>query len=87
MAHCPVCGTEVDDDPPARTEYQGTTYEFCGEGCKESFEDDPERYTWNHFGLFRVWSSVAVVSDGFADDSAFRPEEPRSKSSGPRSMF
>ena len=45
MAHCPACGTEVDDDPPARTEYQGTTYEFCGEGCKESFEDDPERYT------------------------------------------
>ena len=24
------------------SEYQGTTYEFCGEGCKESFENDPE---------------------------------------------
>lgn len=25
------------------SEYQGTTYYFCGKGCKLEFEDDPER--------------------------------------------
>lgn len=46
MAQCPVCDMDVDEnDPPAETEYEGTTYQFCGEGCRESFEDDPEQYT------------------------------------------
>ncbi|WP_435156529.1 YHS domain-containing protein [Haladaptatus sp. DFWS20] len=47
MAECPVCGMEVDaNDPPAQTEYEGEMYVFCeGMGCKEKFEDHPERYT------------------------------------------
>lgn len=41
----PVCGMDVDaDDPAATTEYEGQTYYFCAEGCKESFTSDPEEY-------------------------------------------
>lgn len=45
MATDPVCGMDVDEsDPPAETTYQGETYYFCAEGCREKFEEDPEQY-------------------------------------------
>jgi Cu+-exporting ATPase len=41
----PVCGMTVD---PARaagsSEYQGTTYYFCGKGCKAKFDADPAKF-------------------------------------------
>lgn len=46
MSDCPVCGMDVDDsDPPAKTEHEGETYTFCGEGCLNDFQNDPEQYT------------------------------------------
>ena len=40
----PVCGMEVTIEGAQHTsDYQGTTYYFCGRGCKLDFEDDPER--------------------------------------------
>jgi P-type Cu+ transporter len=45
MAKDPVCGTEVDPQQAAATsEYQGTTYYFCSAGCKQAFDQDPQRY-------------------------------------------
>ena len=48
MATDLVCGMQVNEDE-ARTkgptsEYQGTTYYFCAPGCKQQFEQDPQRY-------------------------------------------
>lgn len=41
----PVCGMTFDEsDAVAKQEYEGTTYHFCAEGCREAFEEDPERY-------------------------------------------
>ena len=42
----PVCGMEVDTgDPPGGThEHDGTTYYFCGRGCRLEFEEDPVGY-------------------------------------------
>ena len=40
-----VCGMDVDPDSPAATsEYQGTTYYFCAEGCKQDFDGDRQKY-------------------------------------------
>ena len=40
----PVCGmTVVIEGAQHVSEYQGTTYYFCGKGCRLEFEDDPER--------------------------------------------
>ena len=44
----PVCGMMVTEDK-ARTanrfvEYQGKTYFFCNDGCKEEFEAKPDNY-------------------------------------------
>ncbi|MFB3918270.1 MAG: YHS domain-containing protein [Terriglobales bacterium] len=45
MTHDPVCGMELDEKrPAAETEYNGRTYYFCSENCKEEFQDDPESY-------------------------------------------
>ena len=42
----PVCGMMVDDQTaPARSTYQGKTYYFCGQDCKEQFDANPGKYT------------------------------------------
>jgi xanthine dehydrogenase accessory factor len=41
----PVCGMTVDvDDAAATVTLAGERYHFCGTGCAEAFEADPERY-------------------------------------------
>lgn len=44
IATDPVCGMEVVIEGAQHvSEYAGTTYYFCGKGCRLDFEDDPER--------------------------------------------
>jgi len=41
----PVCGMTVVKAKAAATyEYKGTTYYFCGMGCKDAFVKDPDKY-------------------------------------------
>ena len=41
----PVCGMDVDTETAQwKTEYNNTTYYFCGPGCKRSFEKDPGKF-------------------------------------------
>jgi YHS domain-containing protein len=45
MAIDPVCGMDVNEsNPPAQTNYDGKTYYFCSEECKQDFEEDPEDF-------------------------------------------
>lgn len=45
MAQDPVCKMTVDENTAvAQTEYKGKTFYFCADGCKETFEKDPEKY-------------------------------------------
>jgi Cu+-exporting ATPase len=40
-----VCHMDVDErTAPAKVEYEGDTYYFCSEKCKERFESDPEAF-------------------------------------------
>lgn len=40
-----VCHMEVDErTAPAKYDYEGDTYYFCSEGCKNKFVGDPESY-------------------------------------------
>lgn len=41
----PVCGMRFEDEEAAATvEHEGETYHFCAPGCRDAFEEDPERY-------------------------------------------
>jgi len=41
----PVCGMSVKIATAKYTsDYKGTKYYFCSEGCKTSFDKDPEKY-------------------------------------------
>jgi len=41
----PVCGMTVKkSEAKATFDYKGTTYYFCGVGCKDAFAKDPEKY-------------------------------------------
>jgi YHS domain-containing protein len=45
MAVDPVCKMKVDEKTAKhRTEYQGQTYYFCAQMCKEAFEENPQKY-------------------------------------------
>lgn len=45
MATDPVCGMQVDETTaPAKATYQGKTFYFCSETCKQAFEAKPEKY-------------------------------------------
>jgi YHS domain-containing protein len=41
----PVCGMRLDDQQTAITsQYMNRTYFFCSLGCKQQFDNDPQRY-------------------------------------------
>jgi Cu+-exporting ATPase len=40
-----VCGMQVEEESAAgRSEHEGRTYYFCSAGCKEKFDEGPQRY-------------------------------------------
>lgn len=45
-AEDPVCHMQVDTKkaPGGTFEHKGTTYYFCGPGCRVAFSKDPEAY-------------------------------------------
>ena len=41
----PVCNMEIDEQSAAgRSQYQGQTYYFCTQSCKDEFDENPEQY-------------------------------------------
>jgi len=45
MAVDPICKMEVNEDNAEyKCEYKGKTFYFCAQGCKKTFEDNPEKY-------------------------------------------
>ncbi len=40
----PVCGMTVAPDSPHRVQHGDHTYLFCSAGCRDRFQDDPERF-------------------------------------------
>ena len=42
----PVCNMEIDQKNASggTREYKGKTYYFCAPGCKQAFDENPERY-------------------------------------------
>lgn len=41
----PVCGMSIDPNTTdLHSDFHGTTYYFCGPGCKKAFDADPEKY-------------------------------------------
>ena len=45
MVKDPVCGMEIKPEKAAgKSEYNGQTYHFCSTGCKQKFDQAPEKY-------------------------------------------
>jgi starch phosphorylase len=44
MARDPVCGMKVDEGTELSSEYGGTRYHFCSPYCKDSFENNPQKF-------------------------------------------
>jgi len=40
----PVCGVHVDIEDALTATYEGRTYYFCSEECREEFREAPEEY-------------------------------------------
>lgn len=39
----PVCGMEATNSK-ITSDHEGKTYYFCSEGCKDTFEREPDKY-------------------------------------------
>ena len=45
MTKDPVCGKQVDENKsPATSTYNGQKYNFCGQDCKNKFDQQPQQY-------------------------------------------
>lgn len=45
MARDPVCGMQVSPETAAASaEFEGATYYFCAQSCKDEFLAEPHRY-------------------------------------------
>jgi Cu+-exporting ATPase len=41
----PVCGMDIErDDAAAQSDFQGKTYYFCSNDCKQKFDKNPQTY-------------------------------------------
>ncbi|MEN6373067.1 MAG: YHS domain-containing protein [Armatimonadota bacterium] len=40
----PVCGMQIDEEEALTASYQGQTYYFCSEECRDEFREAPEEY-------------------------------------------
>lgn len=41
----PVCGMQVDPENAAgQSNYDGQTYYFCSQSCKQKFDEEPSHY-------------------------------------------
>jgi P-type Cu+ transporter len=41
----PVCGMQVEDTAPLKSQYNGKTIYFCSPGCKSKFDKNPAQYS------------------------------------------
>jgi YHS domain-containing protein len=45
MVKDPVCGMQINESQTAgKSEYRGQTFYFCSPGCKQRFDQNPDRY-------------------------------------------
>ncbi len=45
MVKDPVCDMSVDEKKATnKSVYQGKTYYFCSPGCKQAFDQEPQKY-------------------------------------------
>jgi YHS domain-containing protein len=45
MTKDPVCGMTVDEkNAKAQTQFNGKTYSFCSDECRQKFDKNPEEY-------------------------------------------
>ena len=70
MAHVkdPVCGMTIETTEAAATyDYNGETYYFCAEACRDAFASDPGRY---------VEREVPIEAAPLGDETPVERHEP-----------
>lgn len=45
MARDVICGMSVKEDTELKSSFQGKTFYFCSQGCKEEFDKNPLKYS------------------------------------------
>ena len=44
MAEDPICKMDVDENSKFKSRFKDYTYYFCSVGCKEKFDESPDKY-------------------------------------------
>lgn len=45
MAKDVICGMKVSEDTELKSSFQGKSFYFCSEQCKETFDKNPLKYS------------------------------------------
>jgi len=62
MVTDPVCGMDVEEaQAPATTEFEGLTYYFCSDSCRDEFEASPSLYA-----VVQIGASPSAWEDSIA---------------------
>lgn len=59
MARDPVCSMHVEETTPFVSEYQGNKYYLCSEGCKMSFDREPQKYSDTAKGFSEIYKGLS----------------------------
>lgn len=51
MPFDPVCGMQVNEDESLSATYEGQTYYFCSEDCRDEFMEAPDEYAGEGAGM------------------------------------
>lgn len=52
MVRDPVCGMQIKrEDAAHSSDYQGQTYYFCSQRCKQRFDKNPSQFAGQQMGL------------------------------------
>ncbi|MGA2286699.1 MAG: YHS domain-containing protein [Dehalococcoidia bacterium] len=76
MVKDPVCGMEIDSETAAgSSEYEGTTYYFCSEGCKHDFDTSPWKYVGTGAGLAEAMGKPSDMPASSAEPAAAKAKK------------
>lgn len=74
----PVCGMEVDPASTNRVSvYKGQRYWFCAEGCRKTFEADPDKYLEQKPGKKKGWFGRYLARMAEVNKKEFGCDGPR----------
>ena len=75
----PVCGMQVNPSQAPQSDYDGTSYFFCSDGCQKAFEEDPNGVLAQQAKRGQGQAEESKASGGCCGHGSGNGERPQAK--------